>query len=92
MPPAGGALRVMSNDRTLFAALAAALRDRRAVIADREGCLRDPSGHLERLKAVSETITSLQQRLPAHADRRLLHFLERCSYDKALSFLGEMNR
>jgi hypothetical protein len=67
--------------------LAAALRRRKAIIADREFYARDPAGHLEQLKETSERITLLGQRLPAPVDPQLAHFLERCSFDKALAFL-----
>ena len=72
---------------TIEQSLAAALRERLAVIADREWYARDPAGQLERLRAVSEQISSLQQQLTRPVDPRLAHFLERCSYDKALAFL-----
>ena len=67
--------------------LAAALRERLNVIADRSGYEADPAGHLERLKAASERIISLQAQLPAPVDPQLAHFLQRCSYDKALALL-----
>lgn len=67
--------------------LAEALRLRRALIADREFYARDPAGHLEQLKDASERITLLTRQLPAPVDPQLAHFLERCSFDKALAFL-----
>jgi hypothetical protein len=67
--------------------LAAALRERLAVIADREWYTRDPAGHLDRLRTVSEQITALRTQLPPPVDPQLAHFLDRCSYDKALAFL-----
>ena len=67
--------------------LAAALRERRAVIADRISYQRDPQAHLLQLQGVSERITALAEKLPAPVDPRLAHYLERCSYDKALAFL-----
>lgn len=66
--------------------LAAALRERRALIAD-EISRRDPEQHLARLKAVSEKIGALQGQLPQPLDPQLAHFLARCSYDKALALL-----
>ena len=72
---------------SLHEQLAAALRERIAVVADRELFRSDPSVHLERLKSVSETIASLQSRLPPPVDPQLAHYLQRCSYDKALAFL-----
>jgi hypothetical protein len=68
--------------------LADALRERLAVIADHESRQRDPGAHLERLKAVSEKIVQLQSQLPPPTDPRLNHFLQGCSYDKALAFLN----
>ncbi len=72
-----------------YADLAAALRTRLRIIADRESYARDPQAHLDSLMAASEKITALQQRLPGPVDRRLAHYLERCSYDKALAWLEE---
>jgi hypothetical protein len=70
-----------------YQALADALRERLAVIADRELYSRDPALHLDRLKTVSERVAELQAGLPAPVDPQLAHFLQRCSYDKALAFL-----
>lgn len=67
--------------------LAAALRERRAVIADRDFYARDPAAHLAQLQEVSGEITALAAELPRPVDPQLAHFLERCSYDKALAFL-----
>ena len=74
-------------DSPLFDELAAALRERLAIIADRDLFARDPALHLEKLRAASEAITSLQSRLPPKIDPQLSHYLDRCSYDKALAFL-----
>ena len=71
--------------------LAAALRERIAVVADRELFRTDPSLHLERLKSVSERIVALQSQLPSPVDPQLAHYLQRCSYDKALAFLEGSN-
>ena len=72
---------------TLFDELTAALRERIAVIADRALFASDPALHLEKLRAASEKITALQSRLPSSADPQLGHYLQRCSFDKALDFL-----
>ena len=77
----------MATDLTIQQSLATALRERLAVIADREWYTRDPAGHLERLQTVSEQITKLQSQLPPPIDPQLAHYLQRCSYDKALAFL-----
>lgn len=77
----------MPETVTPYLALAAALRERLAVVADREFYARDPSAHLDRLRAVSEHVVALQSQLPAPVDPQLAHYLQRCSYDKALAFL-----
>jgi hypothetical protein len=69
-------------------ALAEALRERLAVIADRDWFARDAAGHLEALKAVSGRIELLAATLPPPLDPQLRHYLDRCSYDKALAFLN----
>lgn len=66
--------------------LAAALRERLAIIRDQES-RRDAQKHLGRLQAVSEKIDRLQAALPQPIDPRLAHYLQRRSYDKALEFL-----
>jgi hypothetical protein len=67
-------------------ALAAALRERLAVIADKTS-QQDEEKHLARLRAVSEKIDRLQAALPEPVDPRLAHYLQRQSYDKVLEFL-----
>ena len=74
-------------DTSAFPALAAVLRERLAVIADRALAAGDPAAHLEKLRAASEKIAALQNALPPSTDPQLAHYLERCSYDKALAFL-----
>ena len=71
----------------LFAELAAALRERLTVIADRELYARDPAAHLEKLKSVSEKITQLGAALPRPLPGDFLHYLQRASYEKALAWL-----
>ena len=66
--------------------LAAALRERLAIIGDQES-RRDPDRHTERLRAVSEKIEELERRLPPKIDPELRHFLRRRSYSKALDLL-----
>lgn len=68
-------------------ALAAALKERLALIADREFYQRDPAAHLARLQTVSGEITTAADLLPDPVDPQLAHFLQRGSYDKALAFL-----
>jgi len=69
------------------AELAQALRRRLEIIADREWYHRDSSGHLEALMTVSEKIVQAGNGLPGPVHPQLKHYLERCSYDKALAFL-----
>lgn len=66
--------------------LAAALRERRALIGD-ENSRRNPEQHLGKLQVISERIGALSEGLPSPVDPQLAHFLARCSYDKALDFL-----
>ena len=68
------------------AELAAALRQRLAIVADQTS-RRDPDQHLEKLKLISEKIDLLGRSLPPPVDPQLAHFLARCSYDKALKAL-----
>ena len=70
----------------VVADLAQALRERLVVIRD-EQSRRDEAKHVARLRAVSEKIDKLQAALPHPVDPRLMHYLERKSYDKALEYL-----
>jgi hypothetical protein len=70
----------------LYAPLAAALRDRLAIIAD-QASRQDADAHLDRLKEVSNKITALQRQLPQPIHPQLAHYLQRYSYEKALAFL-----
>ena len=73
-------------ETTSYSQLASLLRRRLAVIADHEWRDRDPTAHLDALREVSLAIGEVaktQSELPP----RLAHFLERCSYDKALDFI-----
>lgn len=79
----------MPHADSIYRKLAASLRERLEVIADREHFQQDPNGHLERLKAASTRIETIQKQLPPGIDPRLAHFLQRCSYDKALAFLED---
>jgi hypothetical protein len=66
--------------------LANALRERLAVIQDEES-RRDEAKHIARLKEISDRIEDLRARLPKPIDPQLAHYLQRCSYEKALEFL-----
>ena len=70
------------------APLEAALRRRLDIVADHALRDRDPKEHLEALKAAHRELELQIASLPAGTDPRLLHFLERQSYEKALAFLG----
>ena len=69
-----------------LADLAQALRERLSVIQDEES-RHDHTKHIDRLRAVSEKIDRLQESLPPSTDARLLHYLDRKSYDKALEYI-----
>ena len=70
--------------------LAAALRERLAIISDDES-RRDPDRHTERLREISEKIERLERSLPSQIDPQLRHFLQRRSYTKALELLETSN-
>ena len=80
----------MTSVSPVYLSLAAALRERLAVIADREHYQRDAAGHLERLKAVAARIAQLREQLPSDLDPQLAHYLQRASYDKALAFIESL--
>ena len=71
----------------LYSELADALRERLAVIADRDLYTRDPAAHLEKLKTVSEKITQLGAALPRPVPGDFAHYLQRQSYQKALDWI-----
>jgi hypothetical protein len=79
-------LLVVNPMNQATADLAAALRERLAIIRDKRS-RRDPEKHIMRLRAISEKIANLGTTLPKPIDPQLAHFLERKSYDKALEFL-----
>jgi hypothetical protein len=77
--------KLFPMDATLMN-LAAALRERLAIIADEES-RRDAEGHTQRLREVSEKIEQLEKALPSRIDPQLRHFLQRRSYGKALELI-----
>lgn len=77
----------MADSPDAFQALADALKERLALVADREFYRRDPAAHLAELQAVSGRITALGVQLPANVDPQLAHYLQRSSFDKALAFI-----
>lgn len=72
-----------------LAVLAGLLRERRAVIADHAWRDANAEAHLAALREVSEKITACAAELGQAAPARLRHFLDSCSYDKALACLVE---
>jgi hypothetical protein len=72
--------------KTAIVDLTAALRERLAIIGDKNS-RRDPASHTARLRAISEKIEKLEAALPKPIDPQLAHFLQRKSYDKALELL-----
>ena len=77
----------MTESADVWQALAGALKERLALVADREFYRRDPAAHLAQLQTVSGRITGLAAQLPPGGDPQLTHYLQRCSFDKALAFL-----
>jgi hypothetical protein len=75
----------------VFVDLAAALRERLALIGDEES-RRDQSKHMARLQAISDKIDMLQAALPQPLDPQLAHYFQRRSYDKALEFIENTTR
>jgi hypothetical protein len=72
-----------------LADLAQALRERLAIIHD-EKSRQDADIHVTRLRTVSERIDKLQAALPQPVDPRLVHYLQRRSYEKALEFIESL--
>jgi hypothetical protein len=70
-----------------YAHLASLLRKRLSVIADQELRERDPDAQLNALRDVSLAITEAAQAPSSELPPRLAHFIERCSFDKALAFI-----
>ena len=70
----------------IFTELAAALRERVAIISDEES-RQNAERHMERLQNVSEKIEQLESQLPSKIDPQLRHFLQRRSYSKALELV-----
>ncbi len=70
--------------------LADCLQQRLDTIADTRFAKHDPVAHLDKLKQTSEAVFELQQDLAGKIPARLQHFLEQCSYNKALAFIRGM--
>lgn len=69
--------------------LADLLRRRLSVIADHAWRDRDPAGHLEALKEVSERLVAWTAENRPNLDAQLRHYLTNASFDKALAHLGD---
>ena len=65
------------------------LRRRLEIIADHAWRDRETATHLSALREVSEQIMARHAVLRGSLPPKLDHYLERCSYDKALAFLEE---
>lgn len=72
-----------------YQSLAEALRERMAVISDRELYQRDPAAHLEKLKVVSHRIDECAAALPPPVSGELAHYIHRASFAKALAWIEE---
>lgn len=66
--------------------LAAALRERLTIVADKES-RRNADAHMLRLQRISERIEGIERQLPPTIDPQLRHYLQRRSYTKALELL-----
>jgi len=63
------------------------LRKRLKIIADHGWRDRYPAAHLQALQDIAEEIQTTQTAMGRQLPPRLRHFLENCSFDKALAFL-----
>ena len=63
------------------------LKRRESVIADHPWRDRDPAGHLDALREVSEAITAWHQANQKNIDPQLRHYLQKSSFAKALAHL-----
>jgi hypothetical protein len=88
--PYNGEFSLFNDVQKALVDLAAALRERLAIISD-QNSRGDPEAHTARLRKVSEKIEKLEAAIPKPIDPQLAHFLQRKSYDKALELL-EKNR
>jgi hypothetical protein len=72
-----------------FIGLKDLLETRLKVIADAELRQNDPERQLAMLEEVSHGIDDWREKYRKEIDKRLLHFLEHYSLDKALAFIKE---
>jgi hypothetical protein len=73
-----------NTTRGTLSTLATLLENRLRIIGDHAWRDRDQPGHLAALKTVAVEIEAVKKQVPADLDRELAHYLERCSFDKAL--------
>ncbi len=73
-------------EKTELRELVGLLEERLRVIGDGELRERDPDGHLALLRESSEAITAFHAGRRGGIPPRLNHFLENCSYAKALDW------
>jgi hypothetical protein len=69
--------------------LAGLLQKRLEIIRDQDLRINHPDQQLKQLQEVSEAITTLQNNWQGPIPPRLRHFLENCSYEKALTWIQE---
>ena len=65
------------------------LERRLAIIADHDLRERDPAEQLRQLTEVSQTLDAEYQQTKKTLPPRLRHFIEQCSFQKALAYLEE---
>jgi hypothetical protein len=80
-----------NNSSPFYLELAEALKNRLEVISNQELRKTNPEEHLQQIKTASLQIMALHAKLPVDAHPQLAHYLERCSYDKALAHVEAMN-
>jgi hypothetical protein len=63
------------------------LKRRESVIADHDWRDRDPAGHLDALREVSEALTAWHHENQSRLDSQLRHYMQKSSFAKALAHL-----
>ncbi len=76
-------------EKTELSELIGLLEERLRVIGDAELRERDPAGQLAKLQEVSEALVAFHTGHRSEIQPRLNHFLESCSYAKALDWANE---
>jgi|GEM_PF-313396 hypothetical protein len=83
----GSGRMIFPMDADVLAELQEALRERMAVVGNRELYERDAQEHLNQLMKASARVDEAARRLGPGADPMLRHYLERQSYLKAIDWL-----